>query len=78
MDSPEACPAYIASKAASVLDGIGTRMKEEDIRKWLTSTAEMEAKLAKKPTMSMAGWLKTHKLSDADVASITAYLASLK
>jgi len=65
-------------KTASALDGIGAKMKEEDIRKWMTATAEMEAKLAKKPAMSMATWMKTHKLSDADVAGITAYLFSLK
>jgi mono/diheme cytochrome c family protein len=66
------------SKAASVLDGVGSKLKEDEIRKWLTSTAEMEAKLATKPKMSMVPFMKTKKLSDDDVASLTAYLASLK
>jgi mono/diheme cytochrome c family protein len=67
----------VGGKTASALDGIGAKMKEEDIRKWLTATAEMEAKLAKKSTM-MTTWMKSKKLSDADVAGITAYLFSLK
>jgi mono/diheme cytochrome c family protein len=66
------------SKMASSLDGVGGKMKEDDLKKWLTATAEMEAKLPKKPTASMAAWMKTHKLSDADVSALVAYLASLK
>jgi mono/diheme cytochrome c family protein len=65
-------------KMASVLDGVGSKLKEEDIRKWLTATAEMEAKLPKKPTASMAAFMKTKKLSDADVSALVAYMSSLK
>ena len=65
-------------KLATALDGIGTKMKEADIRKWLTTPAEMEAKLAKKPTMPMSTFLKTHKLTDADVGALMAYMLSLK
>jgi mono/diheme cytochrome c family protein len=38
----------------------------------------MEAKLPKKPAASMATWMKTKKLSDADVDALVAYLSSLK
>jgi mono/diheme cytochrome c family protein len=60
------------------LDGVGAKLSEADVRKWLTDTAAMEAKLAKKPSMSMAGWMKSKKLSDADVDALTAYMMSLK
>jgi mono/diheme cytochrome c family protein len=62
----------------SPLDGVGTKLSEADIKGWLTNTAAMEAKLPKKPAMSMAGFMKTHKLKDADVDALTAYLMSLK
>jgi len=38
-------------KAGSVLDGVGKKLTEADIRKWLTTPAEMESKLPKKPTV---------------------------
>jgi len=65
-------------KLASSLDGVGGKMKLEDIRKWLTATAEMEAKLPAKPKASMATYMKTKKLSAADVDALVAYLSSLK
>jgi len=70
----------IAGKGAktSPLDGVGAKLSEADIRGWLTNTAAMEAKLSKKPPMSMATYMKTHKLKDADVDALTAYLMSLK
>ncbi len=60
------------------LDTVGTKLKPEEIKMWLTDTASMEAKLPKKPAISMASWLKTHKLSDADVEALVAYLQTLK
>ncbi len=70
----------IAGKGAktSPLDGVGKKLSEADIRGWLTNTAAMEAKLPKKPAVSMAGYMKTKKLKDADVDALTAYLMSLK
>lgn len=65
-------------KLSTALDGIGGKMTEADIRKWLTAPAEMEAKLPKKPAMPMSTYLKTHKLTDADVDALTAYMLSLK
>jgi hypothetical protein len=64
--------------APQPLDGIGTRLKAEEMKKWFTDTAAMEAKLAKKPMVKMSDYLKTHKLTDADVEALVAYLQSLK
>jgi mono/diheme cytochrome c family protein len=61
-----------------VLDGVGTKTSAEDIKKWLTVPAEMEAKLPKRPPMSMASWMKSHKLTPADVDNLVAYMVSLK
>jgi mono/diheme cytochrome c family protein len=63
---------------SSPLDGVGTKLSQADIHTWLTDPATMEAKMAKKPAMSMAAWIKTHKLKDADVDALTAYMTSLK
>jgi mono/diheme cytochrome c family protein len=63
---------------SSPLDGVGAKLSQADIHAWLTDPASMEAKLAKKPAMSMASWMKTHKLKDADVDALTAYMMSLK
>lgn len=65
-------------KVGSVLDGVGAKLSAADLKKWLTSPAEMEAKLTKKPMVKMSDYMKTHKLSDADADAIVAYLQSLK
>jgi mono/diheme cytochrome c family protein len=65
-------------KLAAALDGVGKKLTEADIRKWFTDAAAMEAKLTKKPTMPMSAWLKTHKLTPADIDNLTAYMMSLK
>ena len=67
----------VGGKLASALDGVGKK-PEADIRKWFTDAAAMEAKLPKKPTMPMSNWLKTHKLTPADIDNLTAYMMSLK
>ena len=64
--------------APQPLDGIGTRMTAVDLKKWFTDTAAMEAKLAKKPMVKMSDYLKTHKITDADVDALVAYLLTLK
>jgi len=61
---------------ASSLDGVGKKLSEADIKKWLTAPAEMEAKLPAKPKVSMAATAK--KLTPADVDALVAYMASLK
>jgi mono/diheme cytochrome c family protein len=65
-------------KPASSLVGVSAKLSDADMKKWLTDTAAMEAKLPKKPAMSMATFMKTHKLSDADVDALVAYMKSLK
>ncbi len=65
-------------KSASALGGVGAKLTEGDIRKWLTHTAEMESKVKPKPKMSMASYMKTHKLSDTDVDALVAFLISQK
>jgi len=62
----------------TALDTVGAKLTAADIKKWLTTPAEMEAKLPKKPAVTMSSFLKTHKLSDADVDSLVAYMQSLK
>ncbi len=65
-------------KMASALGGVGAKLSEADITKWLTHTAEMEAKVTPKPKMSMASYMKTHTLTDADVDVLVAFLMSQK
>ena len=65
-------------KTASALDKVGTKLSAADTKKWLTNTAEMEAKVTPKPKVSMAGFMKSKKLTDADVDALVAYLQSLK
>jgi mono/diheme cytochrome c family protein len=65
-------------KLASALDGVGTKLPEADIRKWLANPAEMERTLPKKPAMPMSSFMKSHKLTDPDVDALTAYMLSLK
>jgi hypothetical protein len=38
----------------------------------------MEAKLPKKPIVTMSSWLKTNKLADADIDALVAYMQTLK
>jgi len=64
--------------APKTLDDVGTRLTAVELKKWLTETATMEAKLAKKPMVKMSDYLKLHKLTDADVDALVAYLQTLK
>lgn len=65
-------------KLSTALDGVGGKLTEADIRKWLTDPAPLEAKLPKKPVVPMSTFLKSHKLSDPDVDALVAYMMSLK
>ena len=47
------------------LDGVSAKLKAPDIRKWITSPAEMTAKLATKPVVPM---MKI-ELKDPEVAT---------
>lgn len=65
--------AGVGNKKGS-LDGVGAKLSADDLSKWITHPAEMEAKLAVKPKIHM----KPYKLADADLKSLVAYLQSLK
>jgi cytochrome c553 len=65
-------------KMSTDLTNIATKLKAEDIKKWLTDAVTMEKSLAKKPSMPMSSYLKTNKLTDADVDALMAYMATLK
>jgi mono/diheme cytochrome c family protein len=58
------------------LDGVGTKLSADDIRKWITHPDEMSAqtKSTKKPPMPK----KFDKLPAADLDALVAYLHSLK
>ena len=60
----------------SPLDGVGAKLKPEDIKEWIVApdAAAAKAKSTKKPAMP-----KTYaKLPPADIDSLVAYLQSLK
>jgi len=57
------------------LDGVGDKLAAADIRKWITSPKEMEAKLPTKPKMSMKAYTD---LKPADLDALVAYVQSLK
>jgi mono/diheme cytochrome c family protein len=57
------------------LDGVGTKVTADDMRKWITSPKEMEAKLATKPKVPMKAF---PNLPKADLDALVAYLQSLK
>lgn len=61
------------------LDGVGARLSEADLRRWLTDTDAMERALPAFPAVRMSEWLDDNrKISDADLDALVAYLASLK
>lgn len=54
------------------LDGVGARLSDADLRKWIVSPAEMPAPAGRKPEM------KPYKLPAADLDALVGYLLSLK
>jgi cytochrome c2 len=50
------------------LDGVGARLKADQIKKWVTAPAEVKPDTKKKPI----------KVAEADLDNITAYLLTLK
>jgi len=65
-------------KMASALGGVGAKLTEADMKKWLTDTAAMEAKVTPKPKASMTSYMKTRKLTPTDVDALVAFLMSQK
>lgn len=57
----------------SPLDGVGSKLKPEEIREWITNPAPLIAKLKTKPKVTM----KAYKMSDEDLNALVAYLSSL-
>lgn len=61
------------------LDGVGARLSEADLRRWLTDTAEMEAALPRQPAVRMSEWIASNRrISAPDIDALVAYLAALK
>ena len=58
------------------LDGVGSRLSADEIRRWLTHTAQMEDALPKTPAIKMSS--KKYDLKDADLDALVAFLQSLK
>lgn len=63
--------------AKGSLDGIGAKLKAEEIGAWLRTPKEMAAKAKADRKPVMLPYTKD-KLSDADLEALTAYLLSLK
>src|SRR5262245_23037436 len=63
--------------AKGSLDGVGGKLKADEIKAWLRTPKEMteKAKATRKPMMPAYG---PDKISDADLDALTAYLLSLK
>jgi mono/diheme cytochrome c family protein len=63
--------------AKGSLDGVGAKLKAEDIKAWMRTPKEMtvKAKADRKPPMPA---YSKEKLSDADLENLTAYMLSLK
>jgi mono/diheme cytochrome c family protein len=58
------------------LDGVGSRLSADEIRRWLTHTAQMEDALPKAPAIKMS--IRKYDFNDADLNAVVAYLLSLK
>ena len=66
-------------KTDGELDSVGVELKAAEIKKWLTSPAEMEAKLKKPPkgTDAMSNALKTKGIEPGEIDLLVAYLQTL-
>ena len=58
-----------------VLDGIGARLKETDLRQWIVAAPEMSAKAKAERKPAMKAYTALPK---EDLDALVAYLASLK
>lgn len=61
------------------LDGVGSKLTEEEIRNWFVNPAEMEAQMEEPPTgsNSMANTLDRRPLAEEEVDALTAYMLTL-
>ena len=58
------------------LDGVATRLTTDDLRRWMTRPAEMEAALPKMPALRMS--TMKYRLNEADLDALVAYLQTLR
>jgi mono/diheme cytochrome c family protein len=63
--------------AKGSLDGVGSKLKAEEIKAWMRTPKEMTEKTKADRKPPMPAYSK-EKLSDADLEALTAYLLSLK
>jgi mono/diheme cytochrome c family protein len=66
-----------AGNAKGALDGVGSKLKAEEIKAWMRTPKEMteKTKSARKPPMPV---YPKDKMSDEDLDALTAYMLSLK
>jgi mono/diheme cytochrome c family protein len=57
----------------SPLDGVGSKLKPEEIREWIVNPGPLTAKLKTKPKVAM----KPYKLSEDDLSALVAFMSSL-
>jgi mono/diheme cytochrome c family protein len=58
------------------LDSVGSKLTPEQLRRWMTDTAEMEAALPRLPAIRMSEM--RFRLNARELDALVAYLASLK
>jgi len=58
------------------LDGVGSKLTRDQLRRWMTDTAEMEAALPRLPAIRMSEM--KFRLNARELDALVAYLASLK
>jgi mono/diheme cytochrome c family protein len=58
------------------LDGVGSKLSAEQLRRWMTHTTEMEAALPRLPAIRMSEI--RFRLNARELDALVAYLASLK
>ena len=58
------------------LDGVAGRLTMDELRRWITNTAEMEKALPRLPAVRMS--VNRYKLSAGELDALVAYLATLK
>jgi mono/diheme cytochrome c family protein len=58
------------------LDGVASRLTAEQLRRWITDTAAMEAALPRLPPIRMSA--RKYRLKEADLDALVRYLQSLK
>ena len=58
------------------LDGVATRLTPEQLRRWLTNSAEMEAALPRMPALRMS--TMNYRFNRQELDSLVAYLETLK